>query len=626
MEMRVLRTEREEFYLEGKPFRILSGSIHYFRVVPEYWRDRLLKLKAMGLNTVETYVPWNLHEEIRGQFNFQGILDVVHFIKLAQDVGLYVIIRPGPYICAEWELGGLPSWLLRDPKMKLRSMHPAYIHAVDNYFNKLLPMFVPLQFSYGGPIIAFQVENEYGSFGEKLSVEYMMHLKKLMIKNGLKELLFTSDGIKQLKAHHYPHVRGVLKTANFQNNVTNKLIDLKQLQPDKPLMVTEFWPGWFDHWGEPHHQMEAEKVAQRVSNVLEAGASINLYMFHGGTTFGFLNGANAVKENFQYQPTVSSYDYDAPLSEAGDVTKKYKLLRDVFAKYNADVKGKIPFKEKHERTAYDDVEMKHVVPLSDIFPLFGPPIQRENVVPMEELPINKNSGQSFGFILYQTELESFPTEIIIRNVRDRAQVFLDFELVKTIDAMKADQHFIDETELWDVKIPVNGGKKVKEAVQLDILVENMGRVNYGLDMDRQRKGILRGVEVDGKRKTNWNIYPMEFKPNFFEKLEEQAEWRKIGMENLPSMPSLYRGTFDINSNPKDTFLHMKDWTKGIVFINGHNLGRYWKIGPQLTMYLPSPWLRKGTNQLLIFELDRCETPMVSFVEEPKITGEIVNRF
>lgn len=626
MEMRVLRTEQEEFYLEGKPFRILSGSIHYFRVVPEYWRDRLLKLKAMGLNTVETYVPWNLHEEIRGQFNFQGILDVVHFIKLAQDIGLYVIIRPGPYICAEWELGGLPSWLLRDPKMKLRSMHPAYIHAVDNYFNKLLPMFVPLQFSYGGPIIAFQVENEYGSFGENLSVEYMTHLKKLMIKNGLKELLFTSDGIKQLKAHHYPHVRGVLKTANFQNNVTNKLIDLKQLQPDKPLMVTEFWPGWFDHWGEPHHQMEAEKVAQRVSNVLEAGASINLYMFHGGTTFGFLNGANAVWKNFQYEPTVSSYDYDAPLSEAGDVTKKYKLLRDVLAKYNPDVKGKIPFKEKHERTAYEDVEMKHVVALSDIFPLFGPPIQLENVVPMEELPINKNSGQSFGFILYQTELESFPTEIIIRNVRDRAQVFLDFELVKTIDAMKADQRFIDERELWDVKIPVNGGKKIKEAVQLDILVENMGRVNYGLDMDRQRKGILRGVEVDGKRKTNWNIYPMEFKPNFFEKLQEQAEWRKIGMENLPPMPSLYRGTFDINSNPKDTFLHMKDWTKGIVFINGHNLGRYWKIGPQLTMYLPSPWLRKGTNELLIFELHRCETPVASFVEEPKITGEIVNRF
>lgn len=624
MEMRRLRTERDEFFLEGKPFRILSGSIHYFRVVPEYWRDRLIKLKSMGLNTVETYVPWNLHEEVKGHLNLKGILDVVHFIKTAQEVGLYVIIRPGPYICAEWELGGLPSWLLRDPEMKLRSMYPGYIDAVNAYFNKILPIFVPLQFTHGGPIIAFQVENEYGSFGPNLSALYMLHLKNLFLRNGLEELFFTSDGIRHMKAKYFADLPGVLKTANFQINETRKLADLKQLQPDKPMMVAEFWPGWFDHWGEPHHEMEIEKVVDRVSNILEAGASINFFMFHGGTNFGFMNGANGNREI--YQPTVTSYDYDAPLSEAGDITNKYKALRNVLAKYSPDARGSLPFDEKHERATYEDVEMEYALPLSHFLLFFGPPVESEAVVPMEQLPINNNCGQSYGFIVYQAELNNVPTEIVIRNISDRAQVFLDFVLIQTIDAMKKDEHFIDNKKLWEVKIVFNGQKKSKETVQLDILVENMGRVNFGLGINKQRKGILGGVKIDGKEHTKWNIYPMEFKPPFFDTLRKQAEWRKIAKESLPSVPALYKGTFDINGKPQDTFLHMKDWTKGVVFINGHNLGRYWKIGPQETMYLPSPWLREGTNELVIFELDKCEAPRVSFVKEARTIGGIDYRY
>jgi len=626
IEKRVLRTEKRQFFLEGKPFRILSGAIHYFRVVPEYWKDRLLKLKAMGLNTVETYVPWNLHEEVKEQFNFDGNLDIVHFIKVAQSVGLFVIIRPGPYICAEWDLGGLPSWLLRDPKMKLRSMYPPYIRAVGNYFNKLLPILAPLQYSRGGPIIAFQVENEYGSFGKHdLSAEYMAHMRDLMMANGLTELLFTSDGIKQMEAEYYPEISGVLKTANFQNNETIYLNRLGELQPDKPLMVAEFWPGWFDHWGEQHHKMEVEKVVKRVSNILKAGASINFYMFHGGTNFGFMNGANHYRDEFRYSPTVTSYDYDAPLSEAGDITEKFKALKTVIAEYNPDAHAPIPFKDQHERATYEDVEMQHVQQLGDLLPLFGPPVETENVMPMEELPINNDGGQGYGFILYQTELDSAPEEIIVHNVSDRAQVFLDLELIHTIDAMKVDKQSIDEEELWEVKIRPEGDRKGSRQIQLDILVENLGRVNFLQHINSQRKGLLGDVQIDGRKQTKWKIYPMDFKKNFFDKLNEQSEWRKITEGNLPSVPSLYKGTFGITGEPKDTFLHMKGWTKGVVFINGHNLGRYWEIGPQETLYLPSPWLRKGVNELLIFELHKCENPDVSFVTEPKIKGDPIYR-
>ncbi|PFX33940.1 Beta-galactosidase-1-like protein 2 [Stylophora pistillata] len=614
MEKRVLTTERGQFMLEGKPFRILSGSIHYFRVVPEYWRDRLLKLKAMGLNTVETYVPWNRHEEVKGQFNFKGILDVVNFINIAHSLGLYVIVRPGPYICAEWDLGGLPSWLLHDPKMQLRSMYPPYLHAVRTYFKKLLPKLVPLQYSHGGPIIAFQVENEYGSFGDTdLSPDYMAYLKTLMVNEGISELLFTSDGVFQMEQKYFPELPGVLKTANFQSNETTCLNRLKKLQPDKPLMVAEFWPGWFDHWGEQHHKMEADKVVTRVSNILKMGASINLFMFHGGTNFGFMNGANAVKNQFKYQPTVTSYDYDAPLSEAGDITEKFHALRKVFKKYNPPQDDKqVSLGDHQTRATYEDVEMQHFLQLGELIHLFEP-VETENVMSMEGLPINNNGGQGYGFILYQKELESVPEEIIIQNVSDRAQVFLDFQLVYTIDAMKREGKvvYIDEKQLWKVSIKTNL-EQLRRQKPLWYMSHHTIIYKYG---------ILGDILVDGKKQTGWKTYPMDFKEGFFDKLITRSEWRKIKEGELPTIPSLYRGTFGVTDEPKDTFLYMKSWTKGVCFVNGYNLGRYWNIGPQETLYIPAPWLRKGENELLIFELEKYEVPDVAFVTEPKNKGK-----
>jgi len=628
MNKRALRTEGRQFFLEGKPFQILSGSIHYFRVVPEYWEDRLLKLKAMGLNTVQTYVPWNLHEEVKGQFNFEGILDIARFVKLAQSVGLYVIVRPGPFICAEWELGGFPSWLLHDPKMELRSTYPPYLKAVDRFFNKLFEILVPLQFSRrGGPIIAFQIENEYASYSDKLSSEYMAHLRDVMLKEGVTELMFTSDNLWKMEQKKY-ELPGVMKTANLQKDEVDSLNRLGKLQPDRPLMLAEFWPGWFDNWGDGHHKMDLEKTTTRISNVLKAGASINLYMFHGGTNFGFMNGAIPIYwiQKFSYQTAVTSYDYDAPLSEAGDITEKFQALRKVFKQYNPKTEDEVPKSLLYpQRKKYETVRMNDCLELSDLS-LFLTSIESGKVLPMEMLPINNNGGQGYGFILYRTELWKEPWEIIIHNISDNAQVLLDGGVIYRTSAMKKGTwkniYYVDEKELWEVKIKLDNPDQNTKKHVLDILVENMGRFNILPAMNTQRKGILKDVLIDGKKQTGWKIFPMEFKQDFFHKLSDSVmSWKTVTEWNKPSPPTLYKGTFNVEGEPKDTFLHMINWTKGVVFINGHNLGRYWELGPQETLYLPSPWLRKGENKLMVFELEKCKTPEVSFSLEPKNKGE-----
>lgn len=620
-----------DFYLDGKQFRILSGSIHYFRVVPEYWKDRLLKLKAMSLNTVQTYVPWNLHEEVMGHFNFEGGLDIARFINLAHTIGLYVIVRPGPFICAEWEFGGFPSWLLHDPNMELRSMYTPYILAVDRYLKKMAEILAPLQYSKGGPIIAFQVENEYGGYSEDLSSEYMIHLRNVMVDEGLTELMFTSDNLWIMEQEKY-RLPGAFLTMNLQKDEVDSIKRLKKLQPNRPLMVAEFWPGWFDNWGDGHHKMDVEKTTTRVLNILKAGASINLYMFHGGTNFGFMNGALVIPwiRKFSYQAVVTSYDYDAPLSEAGDVTKKFWALSKIFKKYNPSSNHKVDKSLLYpERRAYGNVKMQKCLGLSDMTHFFVS-VESDNVMPMEMLPINNNGGQGYGFILYRTELWKEPWQITIHDISDSAQVLLDGSVIyRTNSAMKKGTwkniHYLDQKELWKVVIKLDKPNQDTKKHILEILVENMGRSNILPVMNTQRKGILGDVFVDGKKQSSWKIYPMEFKRDFFSKLSDfPLSWKKVTEWNKPYPPTLYRGTFDIKGEIKDTFLHMKDWTKGVAFINGHNLGRYWELGPQETLYLPAPWLRRGNNELLVFELEKCKVPEVSFSLEPKIKGETVD--
>lgn len=325
--MSKLTVVENELHINDKPIQLISGAIHYFRIVPEYWEDRLLKLKACGFNCVETYIPWNLHEPKEGEFDFTGIANAVEFIRIAERLGLYVIARPSPYICAEWEFGGLPSWLLADKNMQVRSYYEPYLEKVDNYYDVLLAKLKPLLQTNGGPIIAMQIENEYGSYGN--DKHYLTYIKEAMVKRGIDVLLFTSDGPTDLMLQGGT-IDNTLATVNFGSRPEESFAKLQDYFPNTPNIVMEYWNGWFDHWGEEHHQRDPQDAADTFSDMLQSGASVNFYMFHGGTNFGFYNGAN-FDEN--YQPTITSYDYDCPLSETGDITPKFHAVRESIAKH-----------------------------------------------------------------------------------------------------------------------------------------------------------------------------------------------------------------------------------------------------------------------------------------------------
>ncbi|CAB3986419.1 beta-galactosidase-1 2, partial [Paramuricea clavata] len=467
-----LKAEGSQFTLDGKPFTILSGAIHYFRVVPEYWEDRLRKLKALGLNTVETYVPWNLHQPTPGNFNFGGNADIKAYIELAQKLGLYVIVRPGPYICAEWEFGGLPSWLLRDPEAEIRSFSSPYLRAVDDYFSTLFSILVPLQYTEGGPIIAFQIENEYGNYGD--SSYYMKFLYDIFTLRGISELLFTSDGLDGARKALLP---SVLTTINFQSKPEWNLEGLQEIQPDRPLMVMEFWPGWFDHWGEKHKVMQPEKVVGIVRTILKSGASINFYMFHGGTNFGFMNGAN--HDESGYLPTITSYDYDCPLSETGDITPKYlklhELLRQLRPELHAvTIPEQLDLPAEIKKSSYGAVMMKKYISFENIVNLIGryapqDTIESEHVLAMEDLPINADAGQSYGYTLYRTTIPGSAVSLDIQDLRDYGQIFIDQETKGIV-----------KWPVYNGNFNIDASNKGSKSRLLDIFVENCGRRNHAL--------------------------------------------------------------------------------------------------------------------------------------------------
>ncbi|XP_077985074.1 beta-galactosidase-1-like protein 2 isoform X2 [Glandiceps talaboti] len=588
-----LQADAKQFTLNGKKFQILSGAIHYFRVHPEYWRDRLLKLKACGLNTVETYVPWNLHEEVKGEFNFEGFLDLEGYLKLAQELGLYVIFRPGPYICSEWDFGGLPSWLLNEPDISVRTTDPKFLNAVDAYFDYLMPIVEPYQYSEGGPIIAVQVENEYGSYGSDLN--YMVHIKEALEKRGIKELFLTSDNSGT--AYTNGQIPGVFMTANFQVKPEKHFETLQSIQgEDKPLMVMEYWSGWFDHWGEDHHVLDVEEMEKVLIRILSMGASVNFYMFHGGTNFGFMNGAN-IDYDGKYQPDITSYDYDAPLSEAGDLTEKYFKIKEILQKHAQPgmvpnvlpsppkIIGKISGKVK--------VQMTHFMPLTDAMELVDA-ISSDNVMPMEMIPINNMGGQGYGFVVYRTVIDGKAQQLsFTRPVKDRGQVFINGVEIGVVTSF-----LYGSLQLTNLK-PGSGNI-------LDIVVENQGRVNYGIEMATERKGIYGQVQVDGVKIKTWQIYPLEFKSDFMVKVRASLKWHSISNIEKYAGPALYKGTYSPPA-PQDAFIDMQGWTKGALFINNFNLGRYWDIGPQKTYYAPGPLFKNSPVEIIVFEQHKGST-------------------
>lgn len=560
----------DDFVRDGGPVPLLSGAMHYFRVVPEYWRDRLIKLREMGLNTVETYVPWNLHEPQPGTYCFTGDADIERYLSIAHELGLMAIVRPGPYICSEWDLGGLPAWLLRDPAMRLRCCYRPYLDAVDRYYDELLRRIVPLQASRGGPVVAMQVENEYGSYGNDRA--YLRHLAEGMQRRGVDALLFTSDGPTDwmLEGGTLP---GVLKTANFGSRTDEAFAKLREHQPDGPLMCGEFWNGWFDHWGEEHHSRSADDAARELDRMLALGGSVNLYMFHGGTNFGYMAGANHTGS--RYQPDVGSYDYDAPLDEAGAPTAKYHAFREVIAKH-VDLPA-LHLPDPIPRRSYGTVQLESSARLFDQLDKLSTPVNEPAPVPLEQL------GQNYGFVLYRTTIRG-PREacpLVLQDVHDRALVFVDGEYRGVIDR--------DGTEPA-VELAFGAG-----SFRLDILVEAMGRVNYGPQL-HDRKGITHGVRLGNQFLYDWTIYPLP--------LDDPDDPAYGALAPAANDPAFHRGSFSVDE-PADTFLALPGWTKGIVWVNGFNLGRYWDIGPQRTLYVPAPKLRRGENHVVVFELHGC---------------------
>ncbi|KAJ8316266.1 hypothetical protein KUTeg_006280 [Tegillarca granosa] len=564
-----LRFRNRQFYLNHQPIQILSGAMHYFRVPEIYWKDRLLKIKACGLNTVETYVAWNLHEPNPGQFNFDNMLDIKKFIKTAHEVGLYVILRPGPYICSEWDFGGLPSWLLADPDMKVRSNYKAYMDAVFRFFEVLISLVKELQFIYGGPIIAVQIENEFGSYSS--GTEHLSYVQAVLKQHGIKEMFLTSDGwnhFKRFGVNVAPFYRRALPTVNFKDlRAGSKAFDIiRSLDREFPLMVMEFWSGWFDHWGKQHMGSTVKSMMKTFEYIMDAKASINFYMFHGGTNFGFMAGANYFKER-GYNPDVTSYDYDAPLSEAGDCTEKYHRIKFM---------DKVP--PDTVKTAYGVLEKVSFMSWENIISyLEKDSVKSKNLFPMES--IKRPDGlpfQQYGYILYRKKVSHLKDLTIQSTVRDRLQV-----LVNGIS-----QGFYNWTSGSGFKVELKGVDQTLE-VTLDLLVENLGRVNYdviGSDvLNSQRKGLSGQVIKNLDVLENWTIYPLDFRTDFINRIFISEKYRPI--TGILQTPVLLNFELNISDDPNDTFLSMEGWGKGIVIVNGHNIGRYWEIGPQKTLFI-----------------------------------------
>ena len=576
------------FYLDGQEFKILSGAIHYFRIQPEDWYHSLYNLKALGFNTVETYVPWNMHEPKKGQFDFQGILDIEKFLQIAQDLGLYAIVRPSPFICAEWEFGGMPAWLLTED-MRIRSSDASYLQAVADYYDELLPRLVPRLLDKGGNILMMQVENEYGSYGE--DKDYLRAIRQMMLDRGLDCPLFTSDGPWRATLRAGTLIEeDLFVTGNFGSKADYNFAQMQEFFDEHgkkwPLMCMEFWDGWFNRWKEPIIKRDPEELAQAVHEVLKQG-SINLYMFHGGTNFGFMNGCSA--RGVTDLPQVTSYDYDALLDEQGNPTPKYfavqKMMETCYPEYP---QMKPLTKESFELR---DIALSEKVSLFETLPDLARPVESLYPVKMEDL------GQSYGYLLYRTESSWDADEEKIRVIdgRDRMQLFVDGKLMAT-------QY---QTEIGQ-DIFVAGEKKTTH--RIDVLMENMGRVNYGHKFlaDTQRKGIRTGVCKDLHFLLNWQQYPLSFENT--ENIDFSKGWQ-------PEQPTFYAFDFEMKAL-KDTYLDLSGFGKGLAFVNGVNIGRFWNVGPTLSLYIPHSLLKEGNNRIIIFETEGEYKESINLVNQP----------
>lgn len=568
----------ENFLLDGKPFVIRGGEMHFSRIPREHWRARLRMLKAMGLNTVGTYLFWNLHEPRPGSFDFSGRNDIAAFVRIAREEGLWVIIRPGPYSCAEWEFGGFPAWLLKAPDMRVRTSDPRYVAAVTRYLLEVGRQLAPLQVTQGGPIIMVQVENEYGSFGSDHG--YMRSVRDALLQAGFDVTLYTADGAtpKMLDGGTLPDVLPVI---NFGDDPAGNFEAFARFRSNVPRMAGEYYPGWFDHWGDEHHTGNIDKIRRDIGWMLERNISFSLYMFHGGTTFGFMNGAN-YSDKEPYQPDTSSYDYGAPLDEAGRPTPAYHALRELIGQHLQPGETLPAVPASPPMIAIPRFTLTQSAPLDA---LLVDPTSAVRPLSMEEL------DQSYGFVWYRAR---FPMQgkamLEVGDVRDMALIYQGGKPLGTLDRRKGQR---------SIELDVAAGQAV------DVLVENMGRINYGGRMVDERKGLLGPVRFGGIPVLDWEMYRLP--------LDDLSRLRFVSGDR--DSPAFHRGTFNLASSG-DSYIDMRGWGRGHVWINGHHLGRFWHIGPQQTLLVPAGWLRRGSNEIVVLELESSRQRSVQGLTDP----------
>lgn len=572
------------FLLDGKPFLIKAAEMHYTRIPAEYWEHRIQMCKALGMNTICIYAFWNIHEQKEGVFDFKGQNDIAAFCRLAQKHGMYIMLRPGPYVCSEWEMGGLPWWLLKKKDIKLRTNDAYFLERTKLFMNEIGKVLADLQVSRGGNIIMVQVENEYGAYAT--DKEYIANIRDIVKGAGFTDVpLFQCDWSSTFQRNG---LDDLVWTINFGTgaNIDAQFKKLQEARPNAPLMCSEFWSGWFDHWGRKHETRDAETMVSGIKDMLDRHISFSLYMTHGGTTFGHWGGANSPA----YSAMCSSYDYDAPISEAGWATPKYYKLREMMMQY-ADSAQVIPdVLAAYPVIEISEFELKEVAPLFDNLP---EPKLSEDIKPMEQF------DQGWGTILYRTSLPEVKegTTLLIDEVHDWAQVYADGKLLGRLDRRRGQNSLV---------LP-----SLQKGTRLDILVEAMGRVNFDVAI-HDRKGITNKVELltetDKKELKNWEVYSFPVDYDFAES-KKYAEGEKL------DAPAYYRATFELD-RVGDVFLDMQTWGKGMVWVNGKAMGRFWKIGPQQTLFMPGCWLKKGKNEIIVLDLLGPEKATVSGLKKP----------
>jgi beta-galactosidase len=563
-----------DFLLEGRRFQIRCGEIHAARVPREYWRHRLQMARAMGLNTVCAYLFWNQIEPRPGEFNWSGQADVAEFCRIAQSEGLWVILRPGPYSCAEWEMGGLPWWLLKNDDIRLRTRDPRFLDAAKKYLKEVGRVLGPLQITHGGPILMVQVENEYGFQGN--DTEYMGELRQALLDAGFNVPLFDCDPPYHLKDGYRPDLFPVV---NFGSDPAGGFKALREILPQGPLMCGEFYPGWFDTWGAPHHLGNSPRYLADLEYMLTNGESFSIYMAHGGTTFGLWSGADR-----PFKPDTSSYDYDAPISEAGWPTEKFFQTRELFAKHL------LPGETIPEPPATNSVIAFAPVVVTKCAPVFA---RLPKAIRDDQPRTMEKYDQGHGCILYRTTVPAGPAATLeAASVHDFGFVFLDGKRVDVMDRRNSN---------FKVHLPER-----KKSATLDILVEAMGRVNFGQEV-HDRKGIHAPVKLGGEELTGWQVFSLPLDNQMLAGLKFHA--RKT------AGPAFWRTTVKVEK-PGDTFLDLRMWGKGVVWVNGHCLGRFWNIGPTQTAYLPGCWLRAGKNEIVILDLLGPEKPVIAGLDQP----------